>query len=150
MLYNNVCVLDAITTITFLKPKTGHTISNSRSSETKSILHFLARSWIFVLPTLYSNVKKIKVVAVDKEKKEFRPFSELVCTNEFFCRRNSWNYFCMKQQTWYFCSNGNKFVDEEQKNLTRHELEINKKIRSKHAQEGSLFIPSSFDRLSQL
>ena len=116
-LFNNVYVLDAITTITFHKLKTGHTISNSRSSETKSILHFLAPSWIFVLPTLYSNVKKIKVVAVDK-KKEFRPFSELVCTNEFFCRRNSWNYFCMKQQTWYFCSNGNKIVDEEQKTYT--------------------------------
>ena len=71
-LFNNVYVLDAITTITFHKLKTGHTISYSRSSETKSILHFLARSWIFVLPTLYSNVKKIKVVAVDK-KKRFSP-----------------------------------------------------------------------------
>ena len=92
--------------------------------------------------------QKNKSCCSGQKKKDFRPFSELVCTNEFFCRRNSWNYFCMKQQTWYFCLNGNKIV--ESKKLTRHELQINKKIRSKHAQEGSLFIPSSFDRLSQL
>ena len=147
-LYNKVCVSDAITTITFLKPKTGHTISNSRSSETKSILHFLARSWIFVLPTLYSNVKKIKVVAVDKKR-----VSSIFGTRlhkQIFLPKEFLKLFLHETANVIFLLEWQRNCRRGAKKLTRHELQINKKIRSKHTQGGSLFIPSSFDHLSQL
>ena len=149
-LYNKVCVLDAITTITFHKPKTGHTISNSRSSETKSILHFLARSWIFVLPTLYSNVKKIKVVAEDKEKKRVSPIFGTRLHKRIFLPKEFLKLFLHETANVIFLLEWQQNCRRGAKNLTRHELQINKKIRSKHVRWGSLFISSSFDRLSQL
>ena len=146
-LYNNVYVWDAITTITFHKPKTGHTNSNSRSSETKSILHFLARSWIFVLPTLYSNVKKNKSSCSSGQKKRVSPIFGTRLHKRIFLPKEFLKLFLHETANVIFLLEWQRNCRRGAKKLARHELQINKKIRSK---QGSLFIPSSFDRLSQL